>query len=40
MLLIFLVAGKGIEKLCSLKLCVALITLICASAVAYQSHKQ
>lgn len=38
--LIFLGRAKGIEKLCSLKLCVALITLICASGVAYQSHKQ
>lgn len=38
--LVFLGGGKGMEKLSFLKLLVALITLICASGVAYPSHKQ
>lgn len=37
--LVFLSREQGTEKLCSLKLCVALSTLLCASGVAYQRHR-
>lgn len=36
---VFLDRRKRVEKLCFIKLCVALIILICASGVAYQSHE-
>lgn len=36
--LVFLGRGQGTEKLLSLKLCVALSTLLCASGAAYRRH--
>lgn len=39
-LLVFLGGGEGIEKLSFLHFLLALIMLICASGVAYPSHKQ